>query len=77
MAQSILSRALNGPSPEARLRTFLETATLEEVHRVEEQIVMLLNDYDGSPAAADRALVRVAERWLELVVEHRLALTLR
>jgi len=73
MAQNILSRAINGPNPEESLRCFLSQASLEEIDQTEKAILQKRADHDGVNRPEDQAIVRVADRWLEIVQEHKFA----
>jgi hypothetical protein len=73
MAQNILSRALNGPSPEQALRAFLSQASLGEIEQTEKALLEQRAAIEGSTSHQDRAMVRVCDRWLEAVQEHKLA----
>lgn len=72
MAQNILSKALNGPTPEQALRTFLDRATDEEVEQVQQALLDQRELVHASPKPQDLAMVRVCDRWLETVAEYRL-----
>lgn len=73
MAQNILAQALHGPHPEASLRGFLSQASLREIEQIEQTLLDERVAKAHSDHPEDQALVRVCDRWLEIVQEHKLA----